>query len=88
MIVVMYSKKKNPSLKKYLNKNIDIEIEAKRTITSSSLDRTDGNLKDIHSNKEEKEKEKDLTGKDRNSHVPSRTHLFEKKKKKKQIFAH
>jgi len=39
------------------------------------LDRTDGNLKDILSNKEEKEiyEEKDredLTGKDRDSHVP------------------
>jgi hypothetical protein len=49
-------------LEKYLNKNIDTEIERKRernvddTITIAfSLDRTDGNLKDILSNEGEEE---------------------------------
>lgn len=91
---------KNASLKEYLNKNIDTEIEEEEeeiddtsAITFGSLDRTDGNLKDIYSNKE-----KDLTGKDRNSHVASRkknppnlraltmslTHRRDKKKAEKE----
>ncbi len=59
-------KKESASLEKHLNKNIDTEIEKEReregeqnvddiiTITFC-LDRTDGNLKDILSNKGEKE---------------------------------
>jgi len=64
---VMMNKSKNrekesASLEKYLNKNIDTEIESKRernvddTITIAFiLDRTDGNSKDILSNKGEEE---------------------------------
>jgi hypothetical protein len=56
----MMNKSKNRTLlERNLNKNIDKEIERERNVDDTIsiafiLDRTDGNLKDILSNKEEK----------------------------------
>ncbi len=55
----MNKSKNRTLLERNLNKNIDKEIERERNVDDTIsiafiLDRTDGNLKDILSNKEEK----------------------------------